>query len=665
MNRVLILARKEFTEILRDFRTLFILLFLPVLLYPVLVVGVAFYTSRSEAEQARSTVKVGVYECPPELFHFLMSREGIQVVELFSPPGELRARIDLEGEVSQAILDCSGLNESPPRPVEALYLSTRSDSLLARDRLVDALTAFREAWLLQSLQLLGYSADYGRALIPEYRDLSPPARISGFILAQVLPLVLVLVILQGAYHPSMDLVVGERERKTVEALLTAPVTPWDILAAKTLVISTVAWLSGILNLVSLTLNLGLASRFVEMGTSMRVGLFPGYGPLALVLLEMVPLSILFASLFVSSSAFSRTFRESQSHLVPVIFLVIAPATVMFLAIPNPSPVLYGVPVFSSLYLIKATLIGKVNLWVVAISTVIALMASALLLRWGAYLWTSERVLYGAGETAAHPRKRTGVVTATEALGLFLVAAFGVFQTQLWIGSFSIPLAVVASHLAVMGGGVLILILVKRAPLAKTLHLFPLNVTSFIAAVLFGIGAIGLSQAFSAGLSQFLPVPSDFNEKLIEVMQGLGPVVSFWTLVLLPAIFEELLFRGLLFKAFARDWGVVFGLIFSSILFGLMHLEAALRIIQTAFLGLMIAYAMIRCGSLLAAIIVHFFVNSFAVGLVFLVPEVAHQAESEYVLRVLLAFTGIGVIAWLGAERILAIARIRKTTNENL
>jgi sodium transport system permease protein len=646
VNRVLALARKETLEILRDFRTLFILLFLPIFLYPVLVIGVTFYAARGQTEQARINVVVGVHRCPPELLRSPHFRQGIRLVHIPDRASPDNFRVPLERRLYHAMIDCSGIHSSPIRPIRIFYLSARTDSALAEQRVSLAFSGFRESWLLRSLQDLGFSSDFGRAFNPESQDLSPPARVSGFILAQILPLILVLVILQGAYHPSMDLVVGERERKTVEALLSSPVTAWDILVAKTLVISGVAWLAGVLNLVSLTLNLNFAAR---LSTELSASLFPGYAPLVLVLLEMIPLALLFASLFVSASAYSRTFRESQSHLVPIIFLVIAPATVMFLAIPAPSPALHSIPVFSSLYLMKATLLGTADPVMIVFSSALAVAASALLLRWGAFLWTSERVLYGAGESGLIRKGIPGVVTATEALAVFIVVSFGTIVVQALLVPFSVPLAMLASHIAVMGGGVVLIILSKRAPLVRTLRLFPLGPRAITSSVLFGVAAICLSQVFSASLSQFLPAPHDLDEKIIELIRSLGPVIAVIALGFLPAIFEEGLFRGLLFTAFAREWGTVFGFILSSVLFGSMHFEAPHRILVTAFLGVMMAYVMLRCGSLLAAMIVHLMVNGFTVSLVLLAPQLAKVAESDYNALALLSLTCIGIVTWLSAD----------------
>jgi len=643
VNRIFALARKETLEILRDFRTLFILLFLPVLLYPVLVVGISFYVKRGQSEQARLDVYVGAYQCPEELVAAPQLKVGIrlELVPARASPSDFRSF--LENELYQAIIDCSGLKDFPARPIRIYYLSAKTSSQLAESRVVEALAEFREAWLWRALEKLGFSSDFGPAFRPESTDLSPPARVSGFILAQIIPLVLVLIILQGAYHPSMDLVVGERERKTLDALLSSPVTAWDILAAKTLVISVVAWLAGVLNLVSLMINLSLASR---LATNLGSSLFPGYTPILLVLLEMVPLAVLFASLFVSASAFSRTFRESQSHLVPVIFLVIAPATVMFIAIPTPNPIIYSLPVFSSLYLMKTTLLGSIDPIKVVISSVIAFATSAVLLKWGAFLWTSERTLYGPGESASVRKGVAGSVTAAEALALFIVAVFGVVITQFALGPDSIPLAMAASHIGVMGGGVF---LAKRASPAGALRLRPISLFAILSAVLFGVASICLSQVFTAGLSQFLPAPTEFTQEVVKIIRALGPVLALFTLSLLPAIFEELLFRGLLFNAFARDWGLVFSLGLSSVLFGLMHFPSLLRVIQTAFLGLMLAYILLRCGSLLAPMIVHLMVNAFAVVLVLVRPEWVQDTEADFGPFILFAFTAIGLVCWLLAD----------------
>ena len=94
------------------------------------------------------------------------------------------------------------------------------------------------------------------------------------------------------------------------------------------------------------------------------------------------------------------------------------------------------------------------------------------------------------------------------------------------------------------------------------------------------------------------------QELLRGLSGWGPALAMFAVVAgLAPLFEELLFRGFLFPVLARGGRVAFGLLASALLFGAIHLQpAGLPVLST--LGLVLALAVRRTGSLWPAILVH-------------------------------------------------------------
>ena len=117
----------------------------------------------------------------------------------------------------------------------------------------------------------------------------------------------------------------------------------------------------------------------------------------------------------------------------------------------------------------------------------------------------------------------------------------------------------------------------------------------------------------------LPLPpwiEEFEQSQIEMLekllvQDMPVLVNLFVLALTPAICEELLFRGYVQRQVERGVGVVGGILFSGIAFGLYHLRLT-QVVPLAILGLYLAYLVWRTGSLWPAIVVHFANNAFAV-----------------------------------------------------
>ena len=89
----------------------------------------------------------------------------------------------------------------------------------------------------------------------ERENLAPATRIGGYLLSKALPLMILLMVLLGAFYPAIDVTAGERERGTLETVLAAPIPRLDLLLGKVLAVTALASASGLLNLASMSLTL--------------------------------------------------------------------------------------------------------------------------------------------------------------------------------------------------------------------------------------------------------------------------------------------------------------------------------------------------------------------------------------------------------------------------
>lgn len=88
------------------------------------------------------------------------------------------------------------------------------------------------------------------------------------------------------------------------------------------------------------------------------------------------------------------------------------------------------------------------------------------------------------------------------------------------------------------------------------------------------------------------------------------IVSFFALVIIPPIVEEILFRGFMFPAFSKRVGIFFGALFSSLLFGFAHLQANVGV-YTVVLGLLLCFMYRRTNSIIPGMVLHMINNYVA------------------------------------------------------
>jgi membrane protease YdiL (CAAX protease family) len=144
----------------------------------------------------------------------------------------------------------------------------------------------------------------------------------------------------------------------------------------------------------------------------------------------------------------------------------------------------------------------------------------------------------------------------------------------------------------------------------------------------------LIDALAERWSMFDPSRLEELERLVAETPWPLLALSFATL---PAICEELLFRGALARSVAGRLGRGWGVVVSAILFGLFHLEP-IRMLPTALLGLVLGYTAIVSGSTIPAMVVHLLNNGLAIAL-----ERAGTEGLERHAAVVTAMAGIGFL----------------------
>jgi sodium transport system permease protein len=204
----------------------------------------------------------------------------------------------------------------------------RRDSLAGKEaaRHVERLCA---AWGAEYLGFRLHQAGQAQR-VPPVRvlptALSSPNEKEFSLLGTLLPLVLVLMTITGAVYPAIDLTAGERERGTLEILMAAPVPRFSLLLAKYVVVLTVAMLTALVNLGSMTATLLL----VGLGPS----LFGSGAGFLLVLLEVLGLLLLlaafFAAVLLALTSVARSFKEAQAYLIPLMLVALTPGLLSLL-----------------------------------------------------------------------------------------------------------------------------------------------------------------------------------------------------------------------------------------------------------------------------------------------------------------------------------------------
>lgn len=626
-KKALVIFRKEILEMLRDKRTLFTTIILPVVLYPLLFIGFSSIMSRQTEvlEKREATVALidslsvrtpdsdAVYRL---ILESLQNTPHLKVVE--SPPQLAR----LYGEKSilavVSFSDSISTGGMPTYNLGVRFDAASDEGQVIYGKLEKSLMQISEQIVARRLKELGEEPQYIKPLVIHQFDTSTSAKKMGSVLGVMLPYLMIVMLVTGASVVAADLVAGEKERRTLETLLVSSATRGEIVLGKYLTVFSMAMINVLINLISISFSV----RFflTQMGMESQ-GLHLPLGSFLILLLAMVPLATLFSALMLSISTFSRNMKEARTYEQPIMIASMLMGMVSFIPSIEISNLLAMVPVINISLLFKAVLIGEWQLSHLLITVGTTLILDIFAIWITVRLFHSEAVLFrtedDSGGIKTVRKNKRGFFNSFYGLAYYslaLVALYylgskwqvadivtGLLKTQVLV--ILLPVFLVLQLLKFKGPE-LRKILRLQTPKLKEIALVPFIAVS--AAIVVAIIGQLINLVF--------PFPPDYLEKLSGVFNMDIPTWQMFLLIaVLPGVCEELLFRGFLMRFFEgkKFW---YPVLITALLFAVFHLDP-FRLLPTFLLGTLLGYLALRSGSLFNSMLSHALNNALALFIV--------------------------------------------------
>jgi sodium transport system permease protein len=566
-------------------------------------------------------------------------QSGVYEAALYFPPdfakrleafrNEVRRRIDARS-ASTVDKPAKRRAESLDVPSPEIIFSAANDkSRIAHDRLADVIGRWTQRIGNDNLETSGISAADMRPFSVLTSDVADRKCREGALWSKILPVLLLLWALTGAFYPAVDLCAGEKERGTLETLLSSPAERSEIVLGKLLTVMLFSIATAVLNLVSM----GITGRLV-LSQMMGLGLPPPVAIVA-VCVALLPISALFSALCLALAAFARSTKEGQYYLMPLLLL-----TMPLVILPMAPGVELNVgnsliPVTGIVLLLRAVLEG--SYWeaftyspiVAAVTLVSCLMA----IRWAVEQFNSEGVLFRESERLdlglwirrlVRERRPTPTAAAAACCGLLILVVqfFLNFSVSMPVGLEGLARMFLIPQLLVILPPVLLLTFVLTSSPRETLLLKRPPWLAVPAAALLAVALHPIANLLQELVQKLYPVSRDVLPKLTELQKLLGDA-NIWLLLLLiavtPAVCEELAFRGFILSGFRHLGHRRRAIIYSALLFGLAHGILQQSLIAS-LVGVVLGYVAVQSGSIVPCMIFHFCHNALAVVNSRIVPE---------------------------------------------
>jgi len=387
-------ARKEILSTIRDRRAIISNLLIPVLLLPTIMLGLPLVLGglfqREQASQTPVAIE-GAAHLPSDL------REAIEAQRVDITETDDALTLVRDDEVSAALQvpeDFEARVGAGEAPQLSLVRKTGNlESELAAGKLNDAISSYRRGIVTDRLEAAGLDPSVLEPLRVERLDASRPEERSSGQLAWLIPFFIAVWALAGGQMTALDATAGEKERGTLEALLVAPVRRVEVVAGKFLATLLSGLSAAFMAIVGVLVGGALMRRVflprlgeeaTEMVAVMGGSLSVSLSGLWVLLGSAVLLAAAVAALLIAVAMFARSFKEAQSYVAPMTFLLIIPAMALqFADLLDLGQRVYLVPLMNVMVLMDDVLGGSVRAldviasWATMALLVVALLAFAL------------------------------------------------------------------------------------------------------------------------------------------------------------------------------------------------------------------------------------------------------------------------------------------------
>ncbi|WP_165227209.1 ABC transporter permease subunit/CPBP intramembrane protease [Aquisphaera insulae] len=680
-----VIFRRELLDQLRDRRTLFMVFIFPILLYPLLGLGISQMVAAME-KKPRVVVMVGAEHLPAEQPLLNAAGDGFDP-RLFDSPAEaalltvekqpadgpwgreaFRQQAIRQGNAAAIMVIPADLpkqfKEKNDAPIPILYRSVDEPSQITYLRLREMLDRWKRGIVEARAKQDNLPAGYTDPIQVRGMDVATEQEVGGSVWSRIFPFLLVMMSLTGAFYPAVDLCAGEKERGTMETLLISPATRSEIVLGKFFTVMLASVTTAVLNLVSMGLTgIFMAARGGHLGLHGAAQAAGGLSPPSVqsaiwMVVLLIPLAAFFSAVCLSLAVLAKSMKEGQYYMTPL-YLVCLPLIFLTLLPEIKLNLFYSlVPITGVALLLRSLIMGDYQTGVrfflpVMVPTIIYAWVA---LRWAVDQFEREGVLFREAERfdvrtwLAHLlRDKEPLPTGGQAILCFAI----ILSASWFLMIYMLMRGIGASLAAIAAGQFLILIppifmaVMLTSDPARTLRLAWPRARYVALGAAFPLALNPLVNLLGKLVQELFPISETVKgayAQLVPPDLGLPALVGVFALV--PAICEETALRGFILSGLERGRRIRSAIFISALMFGFLHVLLSMyqQLFNAALLGVVLGLLAIRSRSLLPGIVFHFLNNALAVTQ----PQRIRLLESAGLARWIYRDAGEGLyhVGWI-------------------
>jgi len=377
---------KEIMDIFRDKRTIIMSMLLPIILFPL----ISYFMGNSMNSMQVKQIKVAVNDAgKSSLGAFLRQQKDILVVGSGNINGELQ-----QGKIMMAISIPDNFDQNLAKDIKnnvvITYDNSSQQSEVAMSKVNTYITQYSGAVVKDRLAQKNIDTDILTPIAVQTKTPQKEAGVGRLLLSLILPLLLFIYCATGPMAAATDLGAGEKERGTLEPLLSTQAGRMPLVWGKFLAISLVGFITTAASILG-----------VYIATLQSNGIFSSISGGSISVLSIVLIGIytmlttmVFGAIELSISIYARSFKEAQTYLSPLLLLSFIPAYATYmLDARNISEFYFNIPLANIVCLIKQFVVGIYDFRHILVTSLWIVVYIILAISLARYMFNKENVIF--------------------------------------------------------------------------------------------------------------------------------------------------------------------------------------------------------------------------------------------------------------------------------
>ncbi|XOU94645.1 MAG: ABC transporter permease [Candidatus Kerfeldbacteria bacterium] len=394
MKEIFTVWKKELIDNFRDRRTLITAIMMPIILMPLMLIGTFKLQEYqvNQAEEKTTIIGINKQESAPSLISYLEEQDKVELVYGIGnykndiDDGTINVYIEVE-EDFETVLSSQGIADV------SLYLkSSNIDSSTAVSKVNLFLNTFNQIIGVSRLSEQGIDPNIIQGLAINIEDISTAEERGGFIVGLLLPMFIVIFAIVGGMYIAIDVSAGEKERKTLEALLLAPISRFKLVMGKYLAVTTMASITIILSLISMSVAFSVYPP--DLAGLGEVVINLNITSVSIMLIIGIIMAFMFSGFLLSVAIFAKSYKEAQNYISPFYLLAVLPVAIAN-SLPGFKPTIYffAIPGVNAVFVIKESLLGVYDFTHIMITIISLLIFAAISIVVASKIYSKEGILF--------------------------------------------------------------------------------------------------------------------------------------------------------------------------------------------------------------------------------------------------------------------------------